>query len=91
MTMTNSIVSCTVNAQLVAQALANPAFVTLHNMSKTGNDYIHYGSATAGTANSPHLDPGQSLQLKLLPGEGLFALSDPTGVKLGVLIQRYEA
>jgi len=60
-------------------------------MSKTGNNYIHYGSATAGTANSPHLDPGESLQLQLLPGEALFALSDPTGVKLGVLIQRYDA
>jgi hypothetical protein len=91
MTMTNSIVSCTVNAQLVAQAFANSAFVTLHNMSKTGNHYIHYGSATAGTANSPHIDPGETLQLKLLPGEGLFALSDPTGVALGVLIQRFEA
>ncbi len=89
--MTNSIVSCTTSAQLVAQASVNPQHVTLHNMSKTGNNYIHYGSATAGTANSPHLDPGDSLQLQLLPGEALFALSDPTGVKLGVLIQRYDA
>jgi hypothetical protein len=31
------------------------------------------------------------LQLQLLPGEGLFVLSDPTGVKLGVLIQWSEA
>jgi hypothetical protein len=91
MTMTNSIVSCTTSAQLVAQASVNPQYVTLHNMSKTGNHYIHYGSDTAGTANSPHLDPGDSLQLQLLPGEALFALSDPTGVKLGVLIQRYGA
>ncbi len=89
--MTNSIVSCTTSAQLVAQASVNPQYVTLHNMSKAGNDYIHYGSANAGTANSPHLDPGDSLQLQLLPGEALFALSDPTGVKLGVLIQRYDA
>ena len=91
MTMTNNIVSCTTSAQLVAQASVNPQFVTLHNMSKTGNHYIHYGSANAGTANSPHLDPGQSLQLQLLPGEGLFALSNPTGVELGILIQRYDA
>jgi hypothetical protein len=60
-------------------------------MSKSGNHYINYGCATAGTANSPHLDPGDSLQLQLLPGEALFALSDPTGVQLGVLIQRYDA
>jgi hypothetical protein len=91
MTMTNNIVTCTTSAQLVVPASVNPQFVSLHNMSKTGNNYIHFGSANAGTANSPHLDPGQSLQLQLLPGEGLFALSDPTGVKLGVLTQRYEA
>lgn len=90
MTMTNNLVTLTTSAQLVAQASVNPQFVTLHNMTKSGNHYIHYGSANAGTANSPHIDPGETLQLHLLPGEALFALSDPTGLALGVLIQRYD-
>jgi hypothetical protein len=91
MSMTNSIVTLSGTAQLVAQASVNPQFVTLHNMTKSGNSYIHYGSINAGTANSPHIDPGETLQLQLLPGEALFALSDPTGLPLGVLIQRYDA
>jgi hypothetical protein len=91
MTMTNNLVTLTASAQLVAQASVNPQFVTLHNMTKSSNSYIHYGSANAGTANSPHIDPGETLRLELLPGEALFALSDPTGLTLGVLIQRYDA
>lgn len=91
MAMTNNLVTLTTSAQLVAQASVNPQFVTLHNMTKSSNSYIHYGSANAGTANSPHLDPGETLRLELLPGEALFALSDPTALTLGVLIQRYDA
>ena len=91
MAMTNNLVTLTTSAQLVAQASVNPQFVTLHNMTKSSNSYIHYGSANAGTANSPHIDPGETLRLELLPGEALFALSDPTGLTLGVLIQRYDA
>jgi hypothetical protein len=90
MTMINSIVTLSGTAQLVAQASVNPQFVTLHNMTKSSNEYVHYGSINAGTANSPHIDPSETLQLQLLPGEALFALSDPTGLALGVLIQRYD-
>ena len=91
MTMTNSIVTLSGTAQLVAQASVNPQFVTLHNMTKSNNNYIHYGSINAGTANSPHIDPGETLQLQLLPGEALIALSDPTCLPLGVHIHWYDA
>lgn len=59
--------------------------VHLHNMTKSSNEYIYIGGAAVSTANSIHLDPGESMMLTLRPGDQLYALSDPSGLELGVL------
>ena len=62
-----------------------PQEVHLHNMTKSSNEYIYIGGATVGTGNSLHLDPGESITMTLRPGDQLYALSDPSGLELGVL------
>jgi hypothetical protein len=62
-----------------------PQEVHLHNMTKSSNEYIYIGGANVGTGNSLHLDPGESITMTLRPGDQLYALSDPSGLELGVL------
>jgi hypothetical protein len=62
-----------------------PHDVILHNMTKSSNEYIFYGGPDVSTTNAPHLDPGETIQFTLRPGDRLYALSDPDGLVLGVL------
>lgn len=62
-----------------------PHEVHLHNMTKSSNSFIHLGNADMTLLNSIHIDPGESLQLVLRPGDRLFAMSDPNGLVVGVL------
>ena len=59
--------------------------VVLHNMTKSSNAFVHYGNEDMTLANSPHIDPGETLTITLGPGDVLFAMSDPNGLKVGVL------
>ena len=52
-----------------------PHEVHLHNMTKSSNQYVYFGSSAVGTGNAPHLDPG----------DRLYAISEPDGLELGVL------
>jgi hypothetical protein len=65
-----------------------PQFVTLHNLTKSSNSYIYYGGANVSTTNSPHIDPGETIKFQLLPSEELYAVSDPNGLKVGVMTQK---
>jgi hypothetical protein len=62
-----------------------PHEVILHNMSKSGNNYVYFGGSAVGTANAPHIDPGETIQFTLGPDDRMFAVSDPAGVVVGVL------
>ena len=62
-----------------------PHHVILHNMTKSNNQYIFYGGSAVSTTNSPHIDPGETIQFELGPGDRLFAVSDPAGLVVGVL------
>ena len=59
-----------------------------HNLTKSSNSFIYLGSETVSTANSIHLDPGESKEITLEPLDTIWAVSDPTGLNLGVLIVR---
>jgi hypothetical protein len=59
-----------------------------HNLSKSSNNFIYIGSASVSTANSIHLDPGESKEITIEPLDTLWAVSDPTGLNLGVLVVR---
>lgn len=63
--------------------------VHLHNMTKSSNQYIHFGGADMALANSIHIDPGESLTIRLFPTDRLFGMSDPTGLVVGVLNSRH--
>jgi hypothetical protein len=60
--------------------------VTLHNMTKSSNEYVHIGPSTVTTTNSIHIDPGETLQIDLRPQDDLWAVSDPDGLEVGVLV-----
>ncbi len=62
-----------------------PRDITMHNMTKSSNEYVHYGNEDMTLLNSPHIDPGETLTLRLGPNDRLFAMSDPDGLQVGVL------
>ena len=59
-----------------------------HNLTKSSNEFIYLGSQTVSTANSIHLDPGESKEITLEPLDTIWAVSAPSGLQLGVLIVR---
>jgi hypothetical protein len=59
-----------------------------HNLTKSSNEYIYLGSQTVSTSNSIHLDPGESKEITIEPLDTIWAVSDPDGLELGVLIVR---
>jgi hypothetical protein len=62
-----------------------PHELTLHNASKSSNNYIYLGpNSSITTTNSFHMDNAQTISLTLQPGDELWALSDPTGLKLHI-------
>jgi len=62
-----------------------PHDVILHNMTKSSNEYIFYGGPDITTSNAPHIDPGETIQFTLRAGDRLYALSDPSGLVVGVM------
>ena len=62
-----------------------PHEVVLHNMSKSSNQFVHLGNASMTLTDSPHMDPMDTLTITLRPGDRLYAMSDPDGIKVGVL------
>ena len=59
--------------------------VHLHNMQKSGQDYIFLGNADMTLTNSIHIDPGETVTYHLGAGDELFAMSNPDGLELGIL------
>lgn len=70
---------------LIVPADNMPQDVTLHNMTKSSNEYIFIGGSAVSTTNAPHIDPGETLQLTLRPSDSLWAVSEPDGLEVGVL------
>ena len=81
-------------SKTVRQQVVNPSTmpqeVHLHNMTKSSNEYIFIGNANMTLTNSIHLDPGESKVFQLMPNDSLHALSDPSGLPLGVLTIRQD-
>ena len=73
-------------ATLIVENDNMPQEVHLHNMTKSSNEYIYVGNSNVGTANAIHIDPGEDLSLTLRPGDQLYAISDPSGLDVGVLV-----
>jgi len=77
-----------VTATKIVDTWNMPQRVTLHNMSKSSNNFIHYGPAGVTTTNSIHLDPATTVELLIVPGDTLHAVSEPSGIKVGVFVSR---
>lgn len=67
-----------------------PHRAVLHNATKSSNEYVWIAgsSATAGTANGMHIDPGQTIYVDLAPNDELWATSTPNGLIVQVLDMR---
>jgi hypothetical protein len=61
-----------------------PHDVILHNHTKSSNEYIYVGGPNVSDTNAMHIDPGQTIYLKLPPRDELWAVSDPDGLQVGV-------
>jgi hypothetical protein len=87
MAITTNKITVGTTAVEVAPASINPQFVTLHNMEKASNEFIHIGGDdSVSTTNSIHIDPAETVQYTLLPGERIFAIAGKN-LPLGVFIQ----
>lgn len=75
-------------AELILPSVHNPQQVVLHNMTKSSNEYIFVGGADVASDNSIHIDPGENLYLTIPPGDELYALSDPSGLEIGIIATR---
>lgn len=89
--ITNAVytLSNTVATKVVA-ASTLPQEVHLHNQNKSSNQYIHIGGPGVTILNSLHIDPGESKVINLKGGQDLYAVSDPTGLVIGVLALRQD-
>jgi hypothetical protein len=83
-----SLTTLTATPQQVVGPAIQRQVAYLHNQNKSSNNYIFIGNQTVSTANSIHLDPGESKEITLEPLDTLWAVSDPEGLQLGVLIVR---
>ena len=85
---TRAYVLAETTATKIVEADEQPHDIVLHNATKSSNEYIFIGGASAvavGTANSMHIDPGQTIYMTLNPEDELWATSDPSGLKVQVL------
>lgn len=85
MPLKHNLITLTDTAQLVTTNDNMVQEIHLHNHTKSSNEYIYIGGPDVTINNSIHLDPGESKVIRLRPGDELYALSDPSGLKLGVL------
>jgi len=71
----------------IVEADNMPHQITMHNKTKSSNEYVFVagGSAEAAGTVGIHLDPGDTLQLDLPPGDELWAVSDPDGLVVQVM------
>jgi hypothetical protein len=81
----NNVVTLGATPRLVVPPRNMGQEVHLHNMTKSSNEYIHLGGPGITADNSVHIDPGESITINLGPGDDLYALSDPSGLELGIL------
>ena len=72
----------------IVPAWSGPQYVMLHNMTKSSNEYIFVGGSAVATDNTIHIDPGDNLDFYLPPGDALYAVSDPSGLDVGILVMR---
>lgn len=59
--------------------------VTIHNHSKSSNQYVYIGGGSVSEVNSIHIDPGETLQLKIQAGDVLYGISNVDDLKVGVI------
>jgi hypothetical protein len=81
--------SSTVPLKIVEPSV-NPQEVWIHNMSKSSNNFVHVGSSNVSTANSIHIDPGENMNIYLMPNDDLWAVSNPNGLTVGVLAVKQD-
>ena len=87
MALTSTKITVGTAAVQIVTGSINPQYVTLHNMEKASNEFIHIGPTNAvTTTNSIHIDPAETMQLTLLPSEELFAIAGKN-LPLGVIVQ----
>lgn len=60
--------------------------VTIQNLNKSSNEFAYIGGGTnVSVDNSLHINPSDTLQIKLQPGDVLYAVASHQDLKVGVI------
>lgn len=87
----NSQVTLGTVAQVIVGPSVNPQSVFLHNQEVATARFVYFGGPTITAINGPHLEAKESVYITLNRGETLYAVGDPAGVVLGIMVQTKDA
>lgn len=59
--------------------------VTIHNQNKSSNHYAFLGNSDVTAENGIHIDPGETLQLKIQANDVVYAISNVDDLTVAVL------
>ena len=86
----NSQVTLGTVAQVIVGPSINPQLVFLHSQETATSHYIYFGGPTISATTGPHLDSKESVHITLHRGETLYAVGDPAGVVVGIMVQNQD-
>jgi hypothetical protein len=86
----NSQVTLGTVAQVIVGPSINPQLVFLHSQETATSRYIYFGGPTISATTGPHLDSKESVYITLHRGETLYAVGDPAGVVVGIMVQNQD-
>lgn len=87
----NSQVTLGTVAQVIVGPSVNPQDVFLHSQELATARYIYFGGPTISATTGPHIESKESVHLTLNRGETLYAVGDPAGVVVGIMVQTKDA
>lgn len=77
-------------AQVIMGPSINPQLVFLHSQETATSRNIYFGGPTISATTGPHIESKESVYLKLHRGETLYAVGDPDGVVVGIMVQNQD-
>lgn len=89
MAITQSAISVSTTAVLLAGPDFQPQRVTLHNLDSGTNKQVYLGNASVTIAGSVELNPDVFITLTLDPGDALYGIC-PGTTNVGVMIQKQD-
>lgn len=88
--ISNSQVTLGTVAQVIVGPSINPQLVFLHSQESAESRSIYFGGPTISATTGPHIESKESVYITLHRGETLYAVGDPDGLVLGIMVQTQD-